>query len=166
DGRPNRREFGLAPDLPADGARSLLVFTAISAAAMLAVGAAAGALAVPRDYGHWLLRQALPLALGQQILLQVAIAPRVARLGFSGRTTPLIAAFLFALGHLPNPILFTLTFLAGWWWTRWFAIHRNLLPLWASHVMLAATCFAAFDGGEWLRRMRVGAGWIYFFTNP
>jgi hypothetical protein len=120
-----------------------------------------GTLSVPRDYGNWLIRAAY-LSIGQQLLLQAIVGPRLdALFGSANRRGAVATGLLFGMLHLPNPILAPLTVAAGAAWRLWFLRHANFPAVWLSHYALGAVTFAALEG-DWLRRMRVGIGYLIY----
>ena len=66
-------------------------------------------------------------------------------------------AALFSLAHLPNPILMTATFAAGFAFTAIFRRHRHLVPIALAHAAVGvaiALAFANINGS-----MSVGPGY-------
>lgn len=155
------RSWGLLPDRPAAGLASLGAATAVAVTALAAVGSWLGTFGNARDVGHWL-GQVWYLEAGQQILLQLVLAPRLrVILGGPSVIVSAAAAALFALTHLPNPLLVPLTALAGFAWCEWFRHYRNFAAVWASHLILGWTTLVSLDG-ELLRRMRVGIAYCFY----
>ena len=81
--------------------------------------------------------------------------------GGDGLRAAVGAAVLFAALHLPNPLLTCLSLFAAVGWREWYRRHPNLPAVWASHFALSFAVMATQDS-EWLRRMRVGAAYLYF----
>ena len=157
--RPSRADLGLAPRSWTAGLGMLTFGTAAAAGAVFALGA--GRPFSPlADLGYWA-AQVFLLEGGQQALLHAVLRPRLdVLLPHRPRAAAVSAAALFALLHLPNPLLVPTTFVAALLWQAWFRRYRNLPALWASHWALGAALFAAWDG-PWLRRLRVGIAWCY-----
>ena len=156
----NRRHgegWGLQADALSPAARRAALLTLPAVAIILAAGKELGSLHPP---GNLALRFAvlLPWALLQQFILQTVIL-REARRVLPRHAALLTAAGLFALVHLPNPLLTPVTFVAalGWCWV--YDRYPNLLPIALSHAVASLTLAAALDpavtGG-----MRVGYGYF------
>ncbi len=99
----------------------------------------------------------------QQFLLQCFFLLRILRLIPDRRLAALTAAGLFALAHLPNPILVTATIVWGIVACLVFLRYRNLYPLALAHavlgIMIAVTIPGTVD-----HNMRVGRGYLMY--NP
>ncbi|MEA2694410.1 MAG: hypothetical protein QOJ16_3797 [Acidobacteriota bacterium] len=139
-----------------------LAFTLPMMAGLLAVGWGLGTL---HRLDHLGMRLAglLVWGLAQQFVLQTVIFREISE-RFPGRAAIALAASLFALLHLPNPLLTLVTFLAGLAWCALYRRHPNILPLALSHALLSAAVSLAFDlritGG-----MRVGYGYFLFLAR-
>jgi hypothetical protein len=158
---PTWRQLGLQPESWSHGLGSLILGTFAAAVLLIVVGAWNGTILAARDLGRWA-ASVWHLELLQQIMLQAFLAPRIAVLvGKDGPTSSLLSAFLFAAFHLPNPILVFFAFLAAFGWREWFRRHPNLPAVWASHFLLGFALMATQDP-TLLRRLRVGAAYIYF----
>jgi membrane protease YdiL (CAAX protease family) len=99
----------------------------------------------------------------QQFLLQCFFLARLRRLLPGPRWAALAAAGLFALAHLPNPILASGTFLWGLAACLLFLRYRNLYPLAMAHALLGIAVAAAVPGPV-IHNMRVGLGYLTY-TN-
>jgi membrane protease YdiL (CAAX protease family) len=97
----------------------------------------------------------------QQFLLQDYFLLRLLRAGLKPRRAAMTAAGIFALAHLPNPILTTLTFVWGLVATAWFLRNRSLYALAVSHMVLGIT-LAITVPGPTIRNMRVGLGYLTY----
>jgi membrane protease YdiL (CAAX protease family) len=97
----------------------------------------------------------------QQILLQDFVLQRLLRLLKSRRAAVLIAAALFALAHLPNPILTPLTLVWGFIACALFLRYRNLYPLAFAHALLGIT-LATTIPVHIIRNLRVGLGYLTY----
>ncbi|HVR07979.1 MAG TPA: CPBP family intramembrane glutamic endopeptidase [Thermoanaerobaculia bacterium] len=161
----NRRHgvgWGFRADALAPAARRAALLTLPAVAIILVAGKELGSLHSP---GNLALRFAVLLlwALLQQFILQTVIL-REARGAMPRQAALITAAALFALVHLPNPLLTPVTFVAalGWCWV--YDRHPNLLPIALSHAVASLALAAAFDpaitGG-----MRVGYGYFLHFGS-
>jgi membrane protease YdiL (CAAX protease family) len=98
----------------------------------------------------------------QQILLQDVFLRRLLILIPSRpRLAALAAATLFALAHLPNPILTPITFFWGWISCLLFLRYRNIIPLAIAHAALGIT-LAITIPPPLIHNMRVGLGFLRF----
>jgi len=98
---------------------------------------------------------------GQQFVLQTVIL-REATVRLKPDTTYfscLVAAFVFAALHLPNPFLAGVTFLGALAWCWIYDRHPNVLPLALSHAVLTLAILYAFDD-RITGRLRVGAAYL------
>ncbi|MGO9338108.1 MAG: CPBP family intramembrane glutamic endopeptidase [Terracidiphilus sp.] len=97
----------------------------------------------------------------QQLLLQGFFLPRCLEL-LKGRTSAaLLAGFLFALAHLPNPILTPITLLWGFTACMLFLRYRNLYPLAIAHAIVGVA-IAVTIPGHVDHNMRVGLGYLTY----
>jgi membrane protease YdiL (CAAX protease family) len=105
-------------------------------------------------------------AFAQQILLQDFFLRRMLRLVSRASAAVLVAAGIFSLAHLPNPILTVVTFLWGLAACTLFLRYRNLYPLGLAHAVLGITIAVAIPG-PMIRNMRVGRGYLsYAHQHP
>jgi hypothetical protein len=100
-------------------------------------------------------------SLVQQFLLQDFFLLRLQRLLPTGRLAVLAAAGLFALAHLPNPILTPLTFIWGFGACLLFLRYRNIFPLGIAHAIFGI-CLAVTIPGHVIHNMRVGLGYLTY----
>lgn len=97
-------------------------------------------------------------ALQQEFILQSIFFVRLeAKLG--PRRAILAAAALFALVHIPSPVLTLLSFCGGLLFCEMFRRWRNLYPLGLVHAALGLTIAGSFPE-RWLHHMRVGIGYL------
>ena len=154
--------LGLAPPQWRSGWGSIVLFTSAGSMSLIAIGTALGSLSLPFERIGWLFDY-VPGIAAQQLLMQGFFAPRFEtlvvavpvrrrRIATIGATT---AAFV-AL-HAPNPALMAGVAIAGAFWVWHFLVHRNLLAVLASHLVLGATAMAALGPGPMLH-LRVGPG--------
>jgi hypothetical protein len=97
----------------------------------------------------------------QQLLLQGFFLTRLIRLLPSPRWAAFAAAGIFAVAHLPNPILTGLTIVWGTIACFLFLRYRNLFPLAMAHAILGI-CVAVTLPGPVIRNMRVGLGYLTY----
>jgi membrane protease YdiL (CAAX protease family) len=79
----------------------------------------------------------------------------------SARSAALAAAVLFALAHLPNPILTSVTLFWGFAACLLFLRYRNLYPLALAHAILGIA-IAITVPGPVDHNMRVGLGYLTY----
>jgi len=100
-------------------------------------------------------------ALMQQFLLQDYFLLRFLRLTqHTGRAITL-AALLFAIAHIPNPVLVVLTLVWGFVSCALFLRYRNLYTLGIAHAILGI-CVAITVPNHIQRHMRVGLGYLHY----
>lgn len=100
-------------------------------------------------------------ALMQQLLLQGYFLARLLRLLPSANLAAAITASVFAVAHLPNPILTPLTLIWGLTACLVFIKSRNVYPLAIAHAIFGI-CVAVTIPGEVIHNMRVGLGYIQY----
>lgn len=97
-------------------------------------------------------------ALEQQFILQGIFFVRLEAL-LGARSAIATTAFLFALAHLPNPVLTPLAFCGALVFCEIFRRWRNLYPLGVIHAALGLTIATSLPD-RWLHHMRVGIGYL------
>lgn len=136
---------------------------AVMACAAIAVAAAMHTLDLPGSAALFV-RRYLGYAIWavfQQVLLQTVFLARLLRLVHSPPKAALAAALLFALAHLPNPVLTPLTFAFGLAACMLFLRYRNLYPLALAHAALGITLAITVPGAV-THNMRVGLGYLTY----
>jgi hypothetical protein len=99
----------------------------------------------------------------QQYLLQCFFLLRILRFVPNKRLAAFAAAGIFALAHLPNPILVSATIVWGFVACLVFLRYRNLYPLAIAHAILGITIAVTIPGTV-DHNMRVGFGYLTY--NP
>ncbi|HVC91146.1 MAG TPA: CPBP family intramembrane glutamic endopeptidase [Acidobacteriaceae bacterium] len=97
----------------------------------------------------------------QQILLLDFFLLRLLRLLPGSKSAVMATAGIFALAHLPNPILTPLTLLWGLAACLLFLRYRNLYPLAIAHAIFGI-CIAVTVPGSVSHNMRVGLGYLHY----
>jgi hypothetical protein len=97
-------------------------------------------------------------ALVQEFILQSIFFVRLESV-LGSRPAVLAAAFLYALTHLPSPVLTLLSFAGGLLFCEFFRRWRNLYPLGIIHAVLGLTIATSLPD-KWLHHMRVGIGYL------
>jgi membrane protease YdiL (CAAX protease family) len=97
----------------------------------------------------------------QQFLLQCFFLLRLVRLLPNVKLAAVVAALIFALAHLPSPILTLITSIWGLAACLLFLRYRNLYPLAIAHAIFGIT-IAITVPGPVDRNMRVGLGYLTY----
>jgi membrane protease YdiL (CAAX protease family) len=97
----------------------------------------------------------------QQFMLQALFLRRLLQLLTDKRLAVLAAASLFALAHLPNPLLTAMTLVWGVVSCMIFLRYRNLYTLGILHAVLGI-CVAVTVPGSMQHDMRVGLGYLHY----
>jgi len=95
----------------------------------------------------------------QQFLLQAFFLSRMLRVTGKPGLAALTAGVLFAVAHLPNPLLVPLTLIWGLVACAHFLRYRNLIPLAVSHAILGIVLTMTLPGPG-AHYMRVGLGYL------
>ncbi len=113
-----------------------------------------------RHYGAYALWAAM-----QQIVLQWFFLSRSLRLLPDATSAAAITAGLFAVAHLPNPILTVITLFFGMASCLFFIHYRNLVPLAIAHAILGI-CIGITIPGNLDHNMRVGISYLTYVEKP
>ena len=95
----------------------------------------------------------------QQLLLQCFILSRARRLLGNATAAAAVSAGLFAIAHLPNPLLTLITLVCGLASCLFFLHYKNLWPLAAAHAILGIA-IAITIPGSLDHNMMVGIGYM------
>jgi CAAX prenyl protease-like protein len=142
---------------------TLILAAMLLAAAMLALAGAVGTL-------HGLFGVRAPLrhasgyllwAIMQQIIQQTFFLPRFEQLTHRGLLASFIAATLFAVAHIPNPVLTPATFIGGWILSELYRRYRTVLPLGIAHGVVGIAIACSFPD-HLQHHMRVGVSYLLY----
>jgi len=97
----------------------------------------------------------------QQFLMQCFFLLRLLRVLSNPRSAAFAAAGLFALAHLPNPILAPVTLIWGFAACLLFIRYRSLYPLAIAHAIFGIS-IAITVPGPVIHNMRVGLGYLTY----
>jgi len=150
-------EWGLKRSEFFPALRWALALTAVAVSATALVGWALGTWHDRRDvWGN--LAALTPWGIGQQFALQTVLL-REAQAAMSPRKAIALAALVFGVLHLPNPVLAPLTFFGALGWCWIYDRHPNLIPLGLSHAIATLAILYAFDDAI-TGRLRVGRAYL------
>ncbi len=103
-------------------------------------------------------------SLVQQFLMAVYFLSRLMRL-LPGRAAVFVTAGIFAVAHLPNPVLAPLTLLWGFAACVLFLRYRNLWTLGIAHAIFGITVAVTLPVNL-THSMRVGLGYVRYHPRP
>jgi hypothetical protein len=113
-----------------------------------------------RKYGLYVIWAAV-----QQIILQWFFLSRSLRLLPDATSAAALTAGLFAVAHLPNPLLTLITLVFGLASCLFFLHYRNLFPLAIAHAILGISIAITIPGAI-DHNMRVGIGYLTYVEVP
>jgi membrane protease YdiL (CAAX protease family) len=136
-------EWGLSPRALLPSMRATALFTFPAVLGVLVAGMALGTLHDRPDFlGS--LAALIPWGGAQQWLLQTVVL-REARRRMPSKISIVVAALLFALVHVPNVFLMSMTFVGALGWCAIYSRYPNVLPLGLSHALGTLALMYAFD---------------------
>jgi hypothetical protein len=112
----------------------------------------------PRTWGY------LVWATLQQFILQTFILTRLLRMFPERSTSILLAALMFSLAHIPNPLLVVITLVWGVAACALFLRYRNLYTVGIIHFLLGVTLSITVPN-DVHHHMRVGLGYYFYRSH-
>lgn len=142
---------------------TIILASLLLAGAMLSLAGAVGTL-------HGLFGVRNPLRHGgsyllwavmQQIIQQTFFLPRFEEITHRGLLATFITASLFAVAHVPNPVLVPVTFLGGWILGELYRRYRSVVPLGIAHGIVGIAIACSFPD-HLQHHMRVGISYLLY----
>jgi membrane protease YdiL (CAAX protease family) len=101
----------------------------------------------------------------QQLILQCFFLARSVRLIPNATAAAVLTAAMFAMAHLPNPVLTVITLVCGIASCLFFLRYRNLWPLAVAHAILGIAIAITIPGSI-DHNMRVGISYLTWVDRP
>ncbi len=134
------RAWGMRRDNFRSALRAQLLFGAVAAVTLVAIGAVRGSLALPMSF--WLTVGLYPVwGIAQQFALQNLIARNLSKLLPNPLAIACVASAFFAVSHYPRMELVALTGLGGIFLTMIYRGHPNLWAVGIVHGILGSLAF-------------------------
>ena len=154
------RELGLSR--PLSGMVVILALGAVCLIAIASLGAFSRVFGEPHPVPWNRAWQYAVWALVQEFMLQSFFYVRLEKI-FGGQRAVWAAATLFAIAHIPSPLLTALSFLGALFFCEMFRRYRNIFPLGLVHAALGLTIAASLPDSI-LHHMRVGIGFLVYHS--
>jgi membrane protease YdiL (CAAX protease family) len=136
------------------GLRTLTWFTLAATLALVSLAVWTDTLnydpTLPRRFAEYLVWAFL-----QQVGLQTFLTRRMQQVFRHPAAVAFASSVLFALIHLPNPLLMGFTLVGGMFWCLSFQKAPNLYALALSHAWLAVTALVCVPPA-WMHQLRIG----------
>jgi hypothetical protein len=110
------------------------------------------------------LAELVPWGGAQQWLLQTVVLREARRL-LPPKASIVVAALLFALVHVPNAFLMSMTFVGALGWCAIYSRYPNIVPLGLSHAVATLALLYAFDD-DITGRLRIGQSYLRLARDP